>query len=60
MVLVTLSKIVIILVVSGPLGKKRLVVYFIIVTDIVSCLCGFNISPGNVGLQLDGTAAEFF
>lgn len=50
----------IILVVSGSLGKKALRFILAVVTDIVSCLCGFNISPGNVAWQLGGTTAEFF
>lgn len=57
--LVTLSKIVIILVAFGPLGEKKQFI-LAVVTDIVSCLCGFDISPGKVVWQLDGTAAEFF
>lgn len=52
---------VIILVVSGPLGEKKGLWFILaVVTDIGLSLCGFNISPGNVGRQLGGTAAEFF
>lgn len=57
--LVTLSKIGIILVAFGPLGEKRQFILAVVI-DIVSCLCGFNISPGNDVWQLDGTAAELF
>lgn len=58
--LVTLSKIVIILVESVPWGQKGWQFILAVVADIVSCLCGFDISPENVVWQLNGTAAGFF
>lgn len=58
MVLVTLSKIAIILVVSDVLGEKMRFI-LAVVTDILLCLCGFNISPGYVVWQVYDIAADF-